>query len=133
EQSGFIANIGYETYQKILEVAIFELKENEFKDLFKEELEKDRKFVRDVQIDTDVEMLIPDEYVNNIQERLNLYTELDKIETEAELAAFADKLKDRFGPVPAEVRELFEGLKLRWLCKELGFERLILKNRKLRC
>lgn len=133
EQSGFIANIGYETYQKILEEAIFELKENEFKDLFKEELEKDRKFVRDVQIDTDVEMLIPDEYVNNIQERLNLYTELDKIETEAELAAFADKLKDRFGPVPAEVRELFEGLKLRWLCKELGFERLILKNRKLRC
>lgn len=133
EQSGFIANIGYETYQKILEEAIQELKETEFKDLFKEELEKERKFVRDVQVDTDVEMLIPDDYINNIQERLNLYTELDKIETEEKLDAFAKNLQDRFGPIPAEVNELFEGLKLRWVCKTLGFERLILKNNKLRC
>ena len=133
EQSGFIANIGYETYQKILEEAIQELKETEFKELFKEELEKDRKYVRDVQVDTDVEMLIPDEYVNSIQERLNLYTELDKIETEEKLEAFAKNLQDRFGPIPPEVIELFEGLKLRWICKELGFERLILKNNKLRC
>ncbi len=133
EQSGFIANIGYETYQKILEEAIQELKETEFKDLFKEELEKERKFVHDVQVDTDVEMLIPDDYVNNIQERLNLYTELDKIETEEKLEAFAENIKDRFGPIPPEVNELFEGVKLRWVCKLLGFERLILKNNKLRC
>ncbi len=133
EQSGFIANIGYETYQKILEEAIQELKETEFKDLFKEELEKERKFVRDVQVDTDVEMLIPDDYINNIQERLNLYTELDQIETEEKLEAFAAKMKDRFGPIPPEVNELFEGVKLRWVCKMLGFERLILKNDKLRC
>jgi transcription-repair coupling factor (superfamily II helicase) len=133
EQSGFIANIGYETYQKILEEAIQELKETEFKDLFKEELEKERNYVYDVQVDTDVEMLIPDDYINNIQERLNLYTELDKIETEEKLEAFAEMMKDRFGAIPPEVKELFEGVKLRWVCKKLGFERLILKNNKLRC
>ncbi len=133
EQSGFIADIGYETYQKILEEAIQELKENEFKDVFKEELEKDRKFVRDVQVDTDVEMLIPDEYVSSINERLALYTELDDIETEEALTKFGEKLRDRFGKVPPVVKELFEGLRLRWICRELGFERVILKNDKLRC
>lgn len=133
EQSGFIADIGYETYQKILEEAIQELKEGEFKDVFKEELEKDRKYVRDVQIDTDAEMLIPDEYVSSINERLSLYTELDDIETEDALTKFEEKLRDRFGKIPPEVKELFEGLRLRWICKELGFERVILKNDKLRC
>lgn len=133
EQSGFIADIGYETYQKILEEAIQELKENEFKDVFKEELEKERKFVRDVQIDTDVEMLIPDEYVSSINERLSLYTELDEIETEEAIAKFEEKLRDRFGKVPPQVKELFEGLRLRWICRELGIERVILKNDKLRC
>ena len=133
EQSGFIADIGYETYQKILEEAIQELKETQFKDLFKEELEKDRKYVRDVQVETDVEMLIPDDYVNNIQERLNLYTELDKIEDEEQLAKFEERLTDRFGKPPRPIRELFDGLRVRWICKELGFERLTLKNRKLRC
>ncbi|MFN7119387.1 MAG: TRCF domain-containing protein, partial [Saprospiraceae bacterium] len=133
EQSGFIADIGYETYQKILEEAIQELKENEFKDVFKEELEKERKYVRDVQVDTDVEMLIPDEYVSSINERLALYTELDDIETEEALTKFEEKLRDRFGKVPPEVKELFEGLRLRWTCRELGIERVILKNDKLRC
>ncbi len=133
EQSGFIADIGYETYQKILEEAIQELKENEFRDVFEEELDKDRRFVRDVQVDTDVEMLIPDEYVSSIAERLALYTELDGIETEADLAKFEDKLRDRFGKVPGVVRELFDGLRVRWICRELGFERIILKNNKLRC
>lgn len=133
EQSGFIADIGYETYQKILEEAIQELKEGEFKDVFKEELDKERKFVRDVQIDTDAEMLIPDEYVSSINERLSLYTELDDIETEADLTKFEEKLRDRFGKVPLVVKELFEGLRLRWICKQLGFERVILKNDKLRC
>ncbi|MEM8906521.1 MAG: TRCF domain-containing protein, partial [Bacteroidota bacterium] len=133
EQSGFISDIGYETYQKILEEAIQELKEDQFKDLFKEELAKERKYVRDVQIETDIEMLIPDHYVSNIQERLNLYTELDQIEEETTLQKFAEQLHDRFGKVPRQVNELYNGLRLRWVCKELGFERLILKNGKLRC
>ena len=133
EQSGFISDIGYETYQKILEEAIQELKETEFKDLFKEDLEKERKYVRDVQVETDIEMLIPDDYIQNIQERLNLYTELDKIETPEALEEFEGNLQDRFGPIPKPVKELFTGLRLRWVCKQLGFERLILKKRKLRC
>jgi transcription-repair coupling factor (superfamily II helicase) len=133
EQSGFIADIGYETYQKILEEAIQELKETKFKDVFKEELAKNPQYVRDVQIDTDVEMLIPDEYVSNIAERLSLYTELDDIKSEEELGDFETRLRDRFGRVPAQVQELFEGLRLRWICKQMGFERLILKKNKLRC
>lgn len=133
EQSGFITDIGYEMYQKILEEAIQELKENEFKDLFQEELSKKQVYVRDVQIDTDTEMHIPDEYVTSIQERLRLYTELDKIETEEGLEQFKVSLRDRFGRIPESVQELFEGLRLRWICKELGFERLILKDNKLRC
>jgi transcription-repair coupling factor (superfamily II helicase) len=133
EQSGFISDIGYETYQKILEEAIQELKEQEFRDLFKEELDKKRDFVRDVQIDTDAEMLIPDDYINNIQERLSQYTILDTIKNEERLLKFATDLEDRFGPIPGEVEELFDGLRLRWICKRLGFERIILKNNKLRC
>ena len=133
EQSGFISDIGYETYQKILEEAIQELKETEFKDLFKEDLEKERKYVRDVQVETDIEMLIPDDYITNIQERLNLYTQLDQIKTEEVLQKFGKELEDRFGVLPKPVKELFHGLRLRWVCKELGFERLILKKRKLRC
>lgn len=134
EQSGFITDIGYETYQKILEEAIQELKENEFKDLFKEELEKeDRQYVRDVQVETDREMLIPDDYINVIQERLNLYTELDQIDTEEELQKFIDHLRDRFGKIPKATQELFEALRVRWICKLMGFERLSLKKQKLRC
>ena len=133
EQSGFISEIGYETYQKILEEAIIELKEKEFKDLFKEDLEKKNEFVRDVQIETDIEMLIPDEYVSNIQERLNLYTELDKVNTEEGIEKFEANIRDRFGKVPIQIKELFDGLRLRWICKQLGFERLILKKNKLRC
>jgi len=133
EQSGFIAEIGYETYQKILEEAIQELKEQDFKDVFKEELEKENRFVRDVQIDTDVEMLIPTEYVSNTQERLSLYTELDAIDNEEALEKFEDMLRDRFGRIPGEVIELFDGLRLRWIAKSLGFERLVLKENKLRC
>jgi transcription-repair coupling factor (superfamily II helicase) len=133
EQSGFISDIGYETYQKILEEAVLELKENEYKELFKEELDKKKEYVRDVEIDTDIEMLIPDEYVSNIQERLSLYTELDSINTEDDANAFRQNIKDRFGPIPEQVEELFHGLKLRWQCKKLGFERLSLKNDTMRC
>jgi transcription-repair coupling factor (superfamily II helicase) len=133
EQSGFIADIGFETYQKILDEAIQELKETDFKDVFKEEIAQKGSYVRDVTIETDVEMLIPDEYVSNTQERLSLYTELNTIENEEGIAAFAKRLEDRFGKLPHQVNALFDGLRLQWLCKKLGFERLILKAGKLRC
>jgi len=133
EQSGFISDIGYETYQKILEEAMLELKENEFKDLFKEDLETKKAYVRDVELDTDVEMLIPDEYVSVIKERLSLYTELDKLKSNEEIEAYRKKMADRFGPIPKPVQQLFNGLRLRWLCKEMGFERFSLKRKKMRC
>ena len=133
EQSGFIADIGYETYQKILAEAIHELKETEFKDLFKNEKEEKKSWVYDVEVDADVEMLIPDEYISVIQERLNLYNEMGKINKESELKAFRTKMKDKFGPIPFQVEELFNGIRLRWICKEMGMERLSLKGRKMRC
>jgi len=116
-----------------LEEAIQELKESDFKDLFREQMERDRKYVQDVQIDTDVEMLIPDEYVSNIDERLRLYTALDNIETEEGIEKFTDSLRDRFGAIPAVVEELFDGLRLRWVAKSLGFDRVTLRNGVLRC
>ena len=135
EQSGFIADVGYETYQKILDEAIMELKQTDFKELFKEELEKKQGggFVTDVTIDTDIEMHIPDEYVSNTQERLNLYTRLDEIENEAGIQDFAANLTDRFGKIPPQVEELFDGLRLRWVAKEMSFERIVLKSNKLQC
>lgn len=133
EQSGFIADIGYETYQKILEEAVNELKEGDFKELFREENERKQVFVRDVDIDTDTEMLIPDHYISNIQERLSLYTELDKLETEDHIAEFTNNLRDRFGPVPPQIDEIFDGLRVRALARKLGFERIVLKNNKLNC
>ena len=131
EQSGFIADVGYETYQKILDEAIMELKQTDFKELFQEELEKKNTYVTDVTIDTDIEMHIPDEYVSNTQERLNLYTQLDEIENEAGIQSFAAMLTDRFGKIPLQVEELFDGLRLRWAAKELSFERIVLKGNKL--
>jgi len=133
EQSGFIADIGYETYQKILEEAIQELKETEFKELFKEELERREFFVKDVQIETDAEMHIPDDYVESGQERLSLYKELNALRSEEEIRAFAERLKDRFGPVPASVFELFHALRLRWMAGKMGFERISLQRGKLIC
>lgn len=133
EQSGFIADIGYETFQRILEEAVQELKETDFKDVFKEDLEKKQSFVRDVNIDTDVEMHIPSEYVSSVSERLLLYTAIDDLQDEAELVKFSENLRDRFGPVPEPVQELFDGLRLRWIAREMGFERIILKDNKLRC
>jgi transcription-repair coupling factor (superfamily II helicase) len=133
EQSGFIADIGFETYQKILDEAIQELKETEFKDIFQEEIAQKGSYVRDVTIETDVEMLIPSEFVTNTQERLNLYTELNDIENEDGITSFEQRLQDRFGKIPTPVNALFDGLRLQWLCKKIGFERLILKGGKLRC
>jgi transcription-repair coupling factor (superfamily II helicase) len=133
EQSGFIADIGFETYQKILDEAIQELKETQFKEVFKEELAGRGSFVRDVTIETDIEMLIPDSYVTNTQERLSLYTELNTVKDEKGIEEYSKRISDRFGKVPKEVLSLFEALRLQWACKQLGFDRLILKGRKLRC
>ena len=133
EQSGFIADIGYETYQRILEDAVQELKENEFKDVFEEENSKSPTFVRDVQLDADIEMLIPDNYVNSVQERLKLYTALSEVKNEDELRQYRTNLKDRFGPLPGAVLELFNGLRLEWAAKKLGFDKVVLRNSKLRC
>ncbi|POY35618.1 transcription-repair coupling factor [Solitalea longa] len=130
EQSGFIAEIGYEMYHKILDEAIQELKEEEFSDLFKDE--KPRPFVNFTTIDTDMELLIPDEYVSSIQERYNLYNELSRIENETQLNAFATQLNDRFGPLPRQVKELLNTMRLQWLAKEIGFEKLMVKNKTLR-
>ncbi len=130
EQSGFISEIGFEMYHKILDEAIQELKETDFKDIFPEDEEKE--YVRDCQIDTDLEMRIPDNYVSNIAERLSLYKELDDINHEDKLVAFGEQLRDRFGPVPPQVYELMHTIRLRWKAKHLGFEKIVLKNRTLK-
>ena len=135
EQSGFIAEVGFEMYHKILDEAIRELKETEFKDLF-EDVTTDTiapKYVKECAIDTDNEMLIPDEYVNSINERLSLYRQLDDCENEEQLQTFSTQLADRFGPLPAEVFELFDGIRLRWVATDCGFERLIVKDKMMRC
>jgi transcription-repair coupling factor (superfamily II helicase) len=133
EQSGFMADIGFETYQKILDEAIRELKRTQFKELFKEEIAKQDDYVSDCTIDTDLEILIPDDYVENITERLSLYSRLDNCDTEEELQAMQEELTDRFGPVPPEVADLFVTVRCRKLAVSLGFERLILKNNSLKC
>jgi transcription-repair coupling factor (superfamily II helicase) len=133
EQSGFMAEIGFEMYQKILEEAIRELKRTEFRDLFKEEIAKQENYVQDCTIDTDLEILIPDSYVDSITERLTLYTRLDNCDTEEELQQLHAELIDRFGPIPPQVEDLFNTVRIRKIAVSLGFERLILKNEDLRC
>lgn len=130
EQSGFIAEIGFEMYHKILDEAIQELKDDEFKNLFNDE--KPRPFISFTHVDTDLEVLIPDEYVTNIAERYNLYTELSNIEDELALDAFRQKLADRFGPVPLQVIELINTWRLQWLGKMIGFEKITFKKGVLR-
>jgi transcription-repair coupling factor (superfamily II helicase) len=133
EQSGFMAEIGFEMYQKILDEAIRELKRTQFKELFKEEISRQDDFVQDCTIDTDLEILIPDDYVESIAERLSLYSRLDNCETEEELVAMEQEMVDRFGPLPPQVQELFITVRSRKLAVELGFERMILKNDALKC
>ena len=133
EQSGFMAEIGFEMYQKILEEAVRELKRTSFKDLFKDEISKQDDFVTDCTIDTDLEILIPDEYVESITERLSLYTRLDNCEDERELGAFHTEMQDRFGPMPKSVEDLFTTVRCRRLAIALGFEKMTLKNDTLRC
>jgi transcription-repair coupling factor (superfamily II helicase) len=133
EQSGFMAEIGFEMYQKILEEAIRELKRTEFKDLFKEEIARQDDFVQDCTIDTDLEILIPDDYVGNITERLTLYQRLDNCETEEDLLLMREELADRFGPIPQQVEDLFVTVRCRKLAVDLGFEKMSLKDEVLRC
>ncbi len=133
EQSGFMAEIGFEMYQKILEEAVRELKRTSFKDLFKEEISKQDDFVTDCTIDTDLEILIPDSYVESITERLSLYTRLDNCEDEKELQAFHTEMTDRFGPMPKPVDDLFTTVRCRRLAIDLGFEKMSLKDDTLRC
>ena len=133
EQSGFIAEIGFEMYQKILDEAIRELKRKEFKELFKDEIQKQDDYVSDCTIDTDLEILIPDEYVESITERLSLYSRLDNCENEKALTDFHKEMIDRFGPIPAQVEDLFTTVRCRKLAVDLGFEKMILKDNILKC
>ncbi len=129
EQSGFINDLGYETYHKILDEAVQELKENEFKDLFSSDITQTLDIkLPDCQIETDLQLIIPDYYVANISERLSLYNQLDNIEKEDELNQFKSGMIDRFGPLPNEVENLFKIVKVRWKAEHIGFEKLSLKN-----
>ncbi|MBI9035487.1 MAG: transcription-repair coupling factor, partial [Bacteroidales bacterium] len=129
EQSGFISDIGFEMYNKILDEAILELKDTEFKDLYPQEVQRD--FVTDCVIETDLEILLSDSYVPNISERLSLYKELDNIEKQDELLMFEQRLIDRFGPLPEAASDLLNTIRLRWLAKKTGFEKLVLKGERL--
>ena len=133
EQSGFIAEIGFEMYHKILDEAVRELKRTEFKELYKEEIAQQDDFVTDCSIDTDLEILIPDSYVESITERLTLYSRLDNCENEEDLVAFHAEMEDRFGPIPAQVEDLFTTVRCRRIAVELGFEKLFVKNNILKC
>jgi len=130
EQSGFINEIGFETYQKILQEAIEELKENEFKSLYEEQQTEGLKaYVKEVQIDTDLEAYLPDDYLSIVKERLALYQTLSQIKTAEELKDFEAQLIDRFGPLPEQAIELIESVRLKWVAVQLGMERLVLKKK----
>ncbi|HEU4495616.1 MAG TPA: transcription-repair coupling factor [Flavobacterium sp.] len=132
EQSGFINEIGFETYQKIMNEAIEELKENEFRELYEGSGgDAEKEYVKEVQIDSDFEMLFPDEYINNISERLNLYNELGTIKNEEGLASYEQKLIDRFGALPKQATALLNSIRIKWAATRLGIEKLVLKQGKM--
>jgi len=132
EQSGFINDIGFETYQKIMNEAIEELKENEFKDLYREiEGDKEKEYVKDIQIDSDFELLFPDEYINTVSERLILYNELSLIKDEEALFLYEKRLVDRFGPLPKQAQALLNSLRIKWIASKIGIERLVMKQGKM--
>ncbi len=128
DQSGFINEMGFETYQKILQEAIDELKEKEFKELYKSEKLDDTYYIKDIQIDTDLEILIPDNYINDTTERLSLYQELSIVNDKENLENFKLKLKDRFGAIPNETNELIETIKLKWILKKIAIEKIVIKK-----
>lgn len=133
EQSGFIADLGYETYQRILNEAVLELKEEEFPTLFDNAppqniLSDTRKhWINDSQLESDLEIGFPETYVENISERITLYRELDNLQNEKELVAFEQRMIDRFGTMPPEAQELLMVVRLRWQCMTLGIEKIVLK------
>ena len=131
EQSGFINDIGFDTYQKILQEAIEELKENEFKELYPTDNSKPKEYVKEVQIDTDFEILFPDDYINSITERLALYNKLGTLKTEDELQVFETEIIDRFGGFPTQVEDLLDSVRIKWLAKALGLEKIILKQKRM--
>jgi transcription-repair coupling factor (superfamily II helicase) len=133
DQSGFINEIGFETYQKILNEAIEELKEKEFKDIYTSENEdkEDKDYVKEVQIDTDFETLFPDDYINNITERLNLYTKLNSVKNQEELDKLENELEDRFGDLPTQAIDLLNSIKLKWFSAKLGLEKIIMKQNRM--
>ncbi|MBO6830463.1 transcription-repair coupling factor [Allomuricauda sp.] len=131
EQSGFINEIGFETYQKILSEAIDELKENEFKELYEEvEGGKEKVYVKEMQLDTDFELLFPDDYINNITERLNLYTQLNEVSDEEGLQKFEAQLVDRFGELPEQATDLLNSVRIKWIATHIGLEKVIMKKGK---
>jgi transcription-repair coupling factor (superfamily II helicase) len=132
EQSGFINEIGFDTYQKIMNEAIDELKENEFKDLYEnEDSGVEKEYVKDLQIDTDFELLFSDEYINNVTERLSLYNELGAVKNEEELIVFQNKLIDRFGPMPPRALALMNSIRIKWIASKVGIEKLVMKKGKM--
>lgn len=132
EQSGFINEIGFETYQKILSEAIEELKETEFKSLYEEvEGHKEKVFVKETQIDSDFQLQFPDDYINNITERLNLYTELNTVKDENALRNFESQLVDRFGELPSQAEDLLNSVRMKWIANSMGLEKVVLKKGKL--
>ena len=136
EQSGFMEDLGYETYQKILSQAVTELKNEEFSDLYQEDMDQGKvltgdDFVDDCSIESDLEMYFPDTYVPGSSERMLLYRELDRIENDDDLLAYKKRLIDRFGPVPHEAEELMNVVKLRRLGKRMGCEKIMLKQKTL--
>ena len=132
EQSGFINDIGFDTYQKIMNEAIDELKENEFKDLYEADNDIETKeFVKDILIDADFELLFPDDYINSVSERLALYNELGTLKTEEQLQAFEQKLMDRFGALPKQATALLNSVRIKWIATRIGLEKLIMKQGKM--
>ncbi len=134
EQSGFIADLGYETYQKILNEAVHELKDEEFSELYAEERSEKNSttsFVTDCQIDSDMELMFTSEYIENVSERISLYRELDSIDNELDLMEFQKRLEDRFGKLPSNGKSLLLVVQLRWLAMKFGVEKLVLKNDKM--
>jgi transcription-repair coupling factor (superfamily II helicase) len=134
EQSGFIADLGYETYQKILNEAVNELKDEEFAELYADEIDSQKNsniYVTDCQIDTDMELLFAEDYIGNVSERIALYRELDNITCEADLVEFEKRLEDRFGKIPEKGQSLLQVVRLRWLIMQYGVEKLVLKNEKM--
>jgi transcription-repair coupling factor (superfamily II helicase) len=129
EQSGFINDIGFDTYQKILKEAIEELKENEFKSLYSDKEEAPKAFVKEIQIDTDLEVLFPDDYINIVSERLTLYNRLATLKEEADLVQYQKEIEDRFGPLPLEAEALLDSVRLKWKAAHLGIDRLLLKKK----